>query len=54
MLSFSAITTVLAVGFALVLALILWLKYREHLHTHRREREEHGPSEFPLHSRGRR
>jgi hypothetical protein len=52
--SISIITTVLTVVFALILTLIGWLKYREHLHAHRREREEHSPSEFPLHSRGRR
>ena len=53
MMSFSTLT-VLAAGFTSVLALVLWRKYREHLHAHRREREEHHESEFPLHSRGRR
>jgi hypothetical protein len=42
MLPFSILPIVLAVGFILVWALIGWLKYREHLHAHRREHEERG------------
>jgi hypothetical protein len=35
-----ALLTAMAVVFILMFVLIAWLKYREHLHMHRRE---HGP-----------
>jgi len=54
MLPFSTLTAVLIIGFSLILSFVAWLKFREHLHAHRREREEHTHVEFPLHSRGRR
>jgi ABC-type nickel/cobalt efflux system permease component RcnA len=45
---------VLLVSFALVMLLVVWMKYREHLHAHRREVEEHGHSAIRFHSHHRR
>jgi hypothetical protein len=41
MINFTIISAVLTITFILTLALVAWLKYREHLHAHRRERDEH-------------
>lgn len=37
--------------FLLILAFILWMKYREHLHAHRHEHGPHGDRTHHLHTR---
>jgi hypothetical protein len=54
MFSFATNPFVLLLSFALVMLLVVWMKYREHLHAHRREVEEHGHSAIRFHSHHRR
>ncbi len=48
MISFATYSIVLSLAFFGVFLLVAWLKYREHLHAHRRDMEEHGHSEIRL------
>ena len=47
-ISFATYSIVLSLAFFGVFLLVAWLKYREHLHAHRRDMEEHGHSEIRL------
>jgi hypothetical protein len=53
-ISFAAYSIVLSLVFFGVFLLVAWLKYREHLHAHRRDMEEHGHSEIRMRPRNRR
>ena len=48
MISFATYSVFLSIAFLGVFLLVAWLKYREHLHAHRRDMEEHGHSEIRL------